>query len=693
VAMPQPGDMALRMRVAVEHAERGAQTVTVPPLVELSWYHGQLDAMAPQRPPTVWAGDRWRLQVRLRAPHGQINPHGFDYELWQWERGVQATGTVRAGPHDRPAQLLARGWRHPVERARQAVRAAIFARVDDPARAGVVAALAVGDQAAVERGDWDLFRATGVSHLLSVSGLHVTMFAWLATAVVAWCWRRLHVRGWVASLWLPAPHAGLLGGVLLAAVYAVFSGWGVPAQRTVLMLAAVALLRLGARRWPWPLVLGVAGLIVLLLDPWALWQAGFWLSFVAVGVLLAADAGAPAHGALARLRRLLREQAVVTVALAPLTLLLFQQVSLVGLLANLLAIPWVTLVLTPLALLGVLFAPLWDLAAGAVMLLVATLSPLADWRWASLHHVAVPLHVGGAALVGAVWLVLRLPLGVRLLGLPLLLPALLWQPTRPAPGQFEVLAADIGQGNAVLVRTATRSLLFDAGPRHGEDSDAGHRVLVPLLRARGEQLDTVVVSHADSDHSGGAETVLRAQPQANLLASLPGGHALHAVRPVHRCVAGQAWQWDGVAFEVLHPQTDADPQARPNTLSCVLRVHAQGRAVLLAGDIEQRQEAQLLASGAALRADLLLVPHHGSKTSSSASWLQAVAPRIALVQAGYRNRFGHPAAEVVRRLQAQGAQVVMSARCGAATWHSTKPGQVECARDAPARYWRHRVPW
>ncbi|CAN7717902.1 DNA internalization-related competence protein ComEC/Rec2 [Pseudorhodoferax sp. LjRoot39] len=690
-AMPQPGDLAVRLLLDVDAAQLDGAAVRVPPRVELSWYRGSLDGV-PQRPADVLAGDRWTLQVRLRAPHGQRNPHGFDYELWLWERGVQATGYVRAGPKDAAPRLLERGWRHPVERARQAVRGAIFARIAEPARAGVVAALAMGDQGAVERADWDLFRATGVSHLLSVSGLHVTMFAWLATALVGWAWRRLDRLGWAACLWCPAPHAGLVGGVALAAAYALFSGWGVPAQRTLVMLAVVALLRLAGRQWPWPLVWALAGLAVLALDPWALLQAGFWLSFVAVGVLFASDAGRVAQGAVARVRRLLREQAIVTVALAPLSLMLFQQVSLVGLVANLLAIPWVTLVLTPLALLGVAIAPLWDLAAMATSAMLTVLGWLAQWPLASLSHAAVPLPLGAAALLGAVLLVLRLPLGVRLLGLPLLLPALLWQPARPAPGQFDLLAADIGQGNAVLLRTAHHSLLYDTGPRHGQDSDAGHRVLVPLLRALGERLDRVVVSHADSDHSGGAATVLATQPQAALLASLPDGHVLAARYPLTRCAAGQRWDWDGVRFEVLHPPAGAARDARPNTLSCVLRVQAQGAAVLLAGDIEQAQEQQLVAGGAALQADVLLVPHHGSKTSSSTALLQAVAPRFALVQAGYRNRFGHPAPEVVQRLQGWGATVVGSPACGAAHWRSDVPERVVCARAQQPRYWQHRLP-
>ena len=268
---------------------------------------------------------------------------------------------------------------------------------------------------------------------------------------------------------------------------------------------------------------------------------------------------------------------------------------------------------------------------------------------------------------------MRLPLSLRCLGLPLLLPALLWQAPRPAPGEFELLAADVGQGGAVLVRTATHSLLYDAGPRYGIDSDAGQRVLVPLLRARGERLDTVVLSHRDSDHTGGASAVLAMQGEANLLSSIEASHPLQQLRPAQPCLAGQRWEWDGVRVELLHPQVgDAQrPGIKSNALSCVLRVAGARATALLAGDIEREQEAALVATQAgALRADVLLAPHHGSKTSSSAPFLDAVGPHLVIVQAGYRNRFGHPASEVQKRYEARCAVLADTARCGAVRWRS-----------------------
>ncbi|HQQ70169.1 MAG TPA: DNA internalization-related competence protein ComEC/Rec2, partial [Alicycliphilus sp.] len=591
----------------------------------------------------------------------------------------------------------------PVERLRQRVRDAILRTLEPGADAarqravGVVAALVTGDQRAIERADWDLFRATGVAHLMSISGLHITLFAWIAAAAIGWAWRRSPRL----CLAVPAPTAALVGGVLLAGAYALFSGWGVPAQRTVCMLATVAALRLSGRRWPWPQVWLLACAVVVWVDPWALLQAGFWLSFVAVAVLFATDVGAGGvrlSGVAGQFYALLREQWVVTLALTPLTLLLFGQVSLVGLVANLLAIPWTTLVVTPLALLGVLWAPLWQAAAWCVQGLTLLLQWLAAWPWAQLSLPMAPLWAGVAAVAGGTLLALRLPWGLRVLGLPLLLPALWWQAPRPADGQFELLAADVGQGQAVLLRTAHHALLYDAGPRYHQDSDAGERVLVPLLRALGERLDLLVLSHRDSDHTGGAAAVLSQQSQARLLGSIEAEHALQALRPAEPCVAGQGWNWDGVQFEVLHPpqdMLDAAPGARvpkSNAMSCVLRITAAGGAsALLVGDIERAQEQALVAAGAPLAADMLLVPHHGSKTSSSEAFIDAVGPHQALVQAGYRNRFGHPAPEVAARYAQRGIALVQTPQCGAARWASNAPQAVHCEREAARRYWHHVV--
>jgi competence protein ComEC len=706
--MPQRNEAGLRFSLAVEAATLDGRTVGVPPQIDVGWY-GAAYSMAGEQlslqrqPGDLRAGERWRMLLRLKAPHGSRNPFGFDFELWLWERGVQATAYVRAGAADPEPQRLEQTWTHPVALLRQGVRERIAAHVEQRQFAGLIAALVVGDQNAIDRVDWDVFRATGVAHLVSISGLHITMFAWAAAWLVGWLWRR---SGRLCLL-LPAPAAALLGGVLLASAYSLFSGWGIPAQRTCLMLATVAALRWSGMRWPWPQVWMLACAVVVAFDPWALRQAGFWLSFVAVGVLFATDAGVTQRSAdsgrlrntAARLAAMLREQWVVTVALAPLTLLLFGQVSVVGLVANAFAIPWVTLVVTPLAMLGVAWPWLWNLAGSAIALLMALLQWLAAWPWATLTLATAPWWLAAAGVLGGVLLVARLPLTLRLLGLPLLLPVLLWQAPLPPAGEFELLAADIGQGNAVLLRTANHALLYDAGPRYSLESDAGHRVLLPLLQALQVRLDTVLLSHRDTDHVGGAAAVLTMQPQATLLSSIATDDRLQSLRPAQRserCTAGQHWEWDGVQFDILHPQAaDYDVPHSPNAVSCVLRIQsagAQSQVALLVGDIEKPQEERLVASLAPLKADLLLVPHHGSKTSSSDIFLDAVQPREAWVQSGYRNRYGHPVPVVIQRYLERAIVVHDSPHCGAMGWRSDQPEQTHCARSDEVHYWSHHVP-
>jgi len=393
-----------------------------------------------------------------------------------------------------------------------------------------------------------------------------------------------------------------------------------------------------------------------------------------------------------------REQWVITVALTPLTLLLFGQVSVVGLVANAVAIPWVTLVVTPLAMLGAVVPLLWDGAALALQGLLAYLQWLASWPWAQVAVARPPIWVGGGGVLGGALLVAPVPWSLRALGLPLLIPVLLWQAPRPPEGYFELLAADIGQGNAVLVRTQHHAMLFDAGPRFSLESDAGHRVLVPLLQALDVRLDTVVLSHRDMDHVGGAPAVLAMQPQAELLSSIEASNSLQTLRPATRCIAGQQWEWDGVHFAVIHPPAaDYDKALKPNAMSCVLRISNGRRTALLTGDIEQPQEARLVAEASIqpIKADILLAPHHGSNTSSSAEFLDTVAPSIAIVQSGYRNRFGHPTPRVVARYAERHIAVVDSPHCGAFTWQSWSESRAQtgaCTRQDGQRYWHHRVP-
>ena len=747
-SLPKRSASGLHFRFNVEAALRDGAAVRIPRQLALGWYQGGSQGLREGAGPTpqqagLRAGQRWRFTVRLRQPHGNLNPHGFDHELYLFEQGVRATGYVRdaaparrvdprdvaparrVDPRDAAPVLLERAAGHPIERLRQRVRDAIEARVPDRRTAGVVAALAVGDQGSIEREDWDLYRNTGIAHLVSISGLHITMFAWLTAVLMGALWRR-SAR---AMLRVPAPLAARWGGLACALAYALFSGWGVPSQRTVWMLATVTLLPTLGLRWPWLLVMLLAGVVVTAFDPWALLQPGFWLSFVAVGLLMASARAQPGLrsdaadvadtvgaadataglGAMPVKRRVgwrrrvfavlrdgLRTQVVATLGLAPLTLVFFQQVSLVGFVANLIAIPVVTLVITPLALLGVVLAPLWSAAAWVVQQLNAMLGVLAALPGAVWSVPAAPLWAQFAGMLGAVLLVLPLPWRARLLALPLLLPLLAPPRELPPAGSFELMALDVGQGSAVLVRTREHVLVFDAGPQYSLESDAGARVLVPLLKARGDtRIDRLVLSHRDLDHVGGARAVLVALPVDAVMSSLETDHPLLALaRRSTRCAQGQRWDWDGVRFEMLLPlATDFERSLKPNALSCVLRISDGRRSVLLTGDIERAQEAELVARlGPQLRSDVLVVPHHGSRTSSSDALLDAVQPRLAIFQSGYRNRFGHPAAEVLARYRERGIATRVSPACGAWFWQAWGVTQGSCLREAEPRYWRHPAP-
>lgn len=676
----------------------------------------------PAQPSVLRPGDVWRWPVHvLPATGGAANPGGFDAALWLFEQGLRGQArVVTAEDAPQPLKVREGGWltRGAIDRLRWTWRGRIEAAVPDRRVAGILIGLTIGEQSAIGQDDWDVLRQTGTAHLAAISGLHITMMGWLSGGLAGWCWRR---SGRLMQA-VPAPVAAGWAGVAGAAAYALAAGWGVPAQRTVLMLAVVTLLRLSSRRWPWPLVLLLAAVAVTVQDPWCLLQAGFWLSFTAVGLLMlstrprAAGRVPPTwrvrvwEGA----RNFLRAQLVAAVGLAPLSLIFFQQVSLVGVVANLLAIPVCTLLITPLALMGLVASPLWDLAAPVVSAGMRGLGVMAQWPMASFHGAAVVPWAAALALVGAAGLIAPLPPRVRLAALVAVLP-LLAPPSCaqrwPAPpkGQMEVLAVDIGQGTAVVLRTARHALLYDTGPRTSPENDAGRRILVGLLHALGVgRLDLLVISHGDSDHVGGASSVMRGMAVSALSSSLEGGHALlsqpdrrGAVPPHRGCLAGQTWSWDGVHFEVLHPAGD-DHEARlrgersDNGMSCVLRVQTgAGHSILLTGDVEAPEEALLRQRhGARLKTEVLMAPHHGSRTSSTPGFLAAVQPEVAVVQAGARNAYGHPHPTVMRRYRDLGVHVVATPTCGAWRWltaHGAARLVGRCWQDERRRYW-HPLP-
>lgn len=638
---------------------------------------------APQ--PTIHAGERWRFTVRLKIPYGTHNPHGFDLEAWMLEQGIAASGYVRErpAPHriDRRAATPA-AW---VAAVRAGIRERIALTLGDAPYAGVIAALVIGDQGGIPHEQWRAFTRTGVNHLLSISGLHVTMIAALAGWFVAFAWRRLPR----AAERLPARQAGLVAAVVAAFGYTLLAGFQVPAQRTLFMLAVLALAFWG-RREPRPFTALLWALfVVLLLDPWAVLSAGFWLSFGAMAAILWVTFARVALPA--RLRGWVTVQAAVTVALAPALLLLFQQVSLVSPFANAVAIPVVSWMVTPLALLGVIVPPLWQLAAWLMDGLGQGLAWAASLPWAVAARPAPQGLAVLLAVAGTLWLLLPRGFPLRGLGTVLWLPILLPPVDGVSPDTFRADVIDVGQGTAVLVRTANHALLYDTGASYA-DSDAGERIVVPYLRASGiGELEGVVVSHDDNDHSGGLRSVLRDLPIGWLLHALPADSALLDDAPApRRCQRGQHWQWDGVRFEILNPPPAAYAHdgRRDNDFSCVLKVSRGEDSLLITGDAERRGELELLESGADLSATVLLAGHHGSLTSSLVEFIARVRPQHVVFMVGHRNRYGHPHPQVVARFRAANANILRSDRGGLIRLRFGEAG-VEASEYLPShrRYW------
>jgi competence protein ComEC len=637
--------------------------------IRLAWYGTA---------PAFSAGQRWQFTARLKRPRGVLNPGGFDFERWAMQHRIAATGYVR---DNAGARMLGSGptldaWRLRMSGQIQTALAAQDSRF--------VRALALGDTRALNDADWQTLRATGLSHLLAISGFHVGVvagFGALLVRLIWWLWPRL-------SLVFPRPMAAASVAMLAALCYAAAAGFALPTVRAMLMISVVLLARLSRRAQQPGQGFALAAVAVLLFDPLAILGAGFWLSFLGVGWLLWC---LPAQTGAGWLRGLLSAQGIATLGLLPTTLWFFGQASVVGPVANLLAIPWVTLVVVPLTLLGLLLETLhaglgvwlFQAASWAMLPLWRMMTQVASWPGASLWLPAPGWPVLVLAMASAFWLLLPRGTPGKPLAALLLLPLFWPQPHRPPPAAVDVYQIDVGQGLAIALLTERHALLFDAGAAFEGGLDLGEAAVVPVLQSLGvRRLDRLIVSHADNDHAGGAASVHSAYPEAMLLA--PDGSGLAG----QSCTAGEAWEWDGVRFEFLHPPLHF-PYLK-NDSSCVLRVEAGATRLLITGDIGEVIERRLVREqAAAIAADVLTVPHHGSRHSSSPDFVAAVAPRLALVSSGHRSRFGHPHPDVVQRYRQAGAQLEGSAEAGMIRLRLDHHGvgPVQRWRDRQRRFW------
>ncbi len=708
--LPHTSERGLRFDFDVESTVTA--NVVVPVHIYLTTY---FDRKTP--PLEIHAGERWRFTVRLKQPHGSSNSHSFDFELWALENNIRAVGYVhsRGGQSGSNIRLdeMADGMGYRIESWREATRDKFNTTLGHAPFKSVLTALAIGDQGSIPQSQWQIFTRTGINHLVSISGLHITMLAGMGYTLVYWLWR----RSTNLTLRLPARKAAAAAALTVALGYALLSGYGVPAQRTVYMVAAAALALWLNRHFSYSQILSMALMGVLLFDPWAVLAPGFWLSFGAVALIMYVTAHRIdevtgqnelkniRHG---RIYRLLHEyttiQWAMTIGLTPLLLGLFQQVSLVSPVANAFAIPLVSLVVVPLALLGAILPlemPLWlaHIVMEATMIPLEFLSSMPDAVWTQ-HSPPAWSIIGG--MLGVLWILLPAGFPARWLGLLLMLPMLLNRPESPDSDSLRLTIFDVGQGLSVAAQTQNHALLYDTGPDFSGDADSGNRILVPSLRGMGiSQLDGLILSHDDIDHTGGTASLLQAIP-ADWVSTSQSIKILEGIsedtRPVdlRRCRDGTSWNWDGVQFDILYPAPNNDPiykrgKIHDNDMSCVLRISTGNQHILLTGDIEKRGEHYLLDKHLdQLPTTLLVVPHHGSASSSDIEFVNAILPDYAVFTSGYRNRFNHPRKEIRQRYADSGATLLRSDFDGAIqvemkAQHMT----IERYRITHRHYWTH----
>lgn len=657
-----------------------------PARIQISWY--DKDA------PILRSGESWQFQVRLKRPRGFVNPGGFDYQVWLLRRDIGGVGYVRTSSSN---QLIGVAGNWNIHAWRYALREWLLRRSDSPHKA-VLLALLIGDRSQMETEAWRVMQLTGVNHLISISGLHVGFLAIAGFFLGVQLGRLLNLCFHRCPALLP----GYLCAMVFALTYSALAGFNIPTQRTLIMVLAIQFVCLQRRSYRIAHVFLLALLMVVINDPLAAYDMGFWLSFGAVAVLLFSFAGRYSNSQHTSFWRrggeLLRSQWVVFIGLLlPLTLLV-NSASLIAPLANLIAIPLVTFVVVPGVLmaaavdgwfpvLGTFLLTLADYGLRVLDLWLNTLLELAD------DHLNPTLSLTGWALgmavIGVILLLLPRGIAGRWLGYPSLIIALL-VPHHPSP-PLTLTVLDVGQGLAVVVETPEQILLYDAGPAYSEKFDAGAAILVPYLRQRGlSTLDKLVVSHNDMDHAGGLVGVLENMKVAEVIVGEPDKTSPNLLTNARfsDCHQYPPWSWGEVTFRFL--ATVPSLRTNANNRSCVLLIEYAGQSILLPGDIEGRVELQLVRSGE-LPTDLsvVLASHHGSRSSSWDEFVGHVRPVYVVYSAGFRSQHGHPHKDVVERYANHGAAAFNTATSGALSfvWRDGALQSVGEYRRTQRRYW------
>jgi len=628
------------------------KTEPVHAIVQLSWQSA---------PKKIRVGDKWKFTVYLKKVTGLMNPGGFDIETWSFQEGIRATGYVV----NQEGVLLASEWyHHPLDRIREYFRDQINKNLTKSPTSHWITALAIGERYGIPPDDWKVLRNTGTNHLMAIAGLHIGFMAGFAFSIVMWIWRRQ--PKWVLKM--PAQHAGAIAALIMGLIYSAMAGFSLPTQRACLMLSLFLITVLSRRKvlsWhTWSLAL----LCVLLLNPLSVLSVSFWLSFSSIALIIYGVRGrlAPTglwwkHG---------RIQWVITIGLIPLSIGLFQECSWVSFIANSIAIPCVGFLVVPLTLLGCFFLLISGKVGGIflmwadkiISLLWIVLSYLAHISWGTWYQLVPNVWYVIAACIGMIILLLPIGFPGRGFGIIWLLPIIFYKPPAPPVGDVWLTLLDVGQGLSAVLQTHSHILVFDAGARLSEKNDMGESVVIPFLHSLGvTHVDRLVISHGDNDHIGGSFAILKQFPTYLVKSSVPEKF-LNV--PASYCLRGEAWQWDQVTFKFLYPTVDK--LGLNNDSSCVLRVTSGMRHILLTGDIEKIAENDLIQSvPSELAADVIIAPHHGSKTSGLDEFISLVHPKIALFPVGYRNRYHFPNPLVVQRYHEIGAISFDSVQSGA----------------------------
>ena len=630
--IPEQNGQSIRF----EFSPDPASSLILPRKLRLNWYK--------PLPSAISAGEHWQLTVRLKQIHGMANPASFDYEGWLFQQRINATGYVR---NDKNNKRLATAPFYSINALRQTLLTQLSTHLTDSPQLGLIQGLTTGIRTNISQSQWQTLRLSGTNHLLAISGLHIGLAAAIGFFSMRWLWSRRTKN----LLLLPAMEAAAIAGFLTALFYAALAGFSIPTQRALIMVATVMVAVLIRRPVAASYVLAFSLLLILIWDPFAVLAAGFWLSFSAVAIILftSQNRWPSPHW------QWLKIHTLIALGLTPLLLLFFMQTSLIAPVANLIAVPFISLIIVPILLLASLMLWLYEpIGSGLLQLadhLLGLFWPLLDYLAAlPFSHWTIsqlPFFYYIAVIIGTLLLLSPSRFPAKWLGIIGLSPLLLFQPTRPEQGEFWFTLLDVGQGLAAVVQTKNHSLVFDTGPKFGDSFNAGTAIVLPFLQQQAiHRIDTLIISHADNDHSGGAKPLLSNISVDTLLTSQPN-HELPAASP---CLAGQSWQWDQVSFDMLYPTQD--DRGSENNLSCVLKISNATGSILLTGDIENQAEEQLIfRHGNKLKSTILVAPHHGSKTSSSTQFIDAVQPEVVLFPVGYRNRYHFPAHIISKRYQ------------------------------------------